>query len=140
MDLVAQSDSQRRFVLVVLAAFALCALILAGVGVYGVLAENVAERTREIGVRSALGASRDHILILVIRQGMMLTAIGVVIGLAGAAAASEALVTLLFDVSRLDVMTYLTVAVLVALVSGVACAIPAARAARVDPLTTLRVD
>ena len=138
--LVARSQAQRRFVLVVLVAFSGFALTMAAIGLYGVLAGSVAERTREIGVRSALGASPANILTLVIRQGMVLTAIGVAIGLAGAAAASEALVTLLFDVSRLDPATYLAVATLLTVVSGVACWIPAARAARVDPLATLRAE
>jgi putative ABC transport system permease protein len=138
--LVARSQAQRRFVLIVLVAFSGFALTLAAIGLYGVLAGSVAERMREIGVRSALGASRANILTLVIRQGMVLTAIGVAIGLAGAAAASAALVTLLFDVSRLDPTTYLAVAALLTVVSGVACWIPAARAARVDPLATLRAE
>ena len=139
-SLVAQSQAQRRFVLVVLVAFAVFALTLAAIGLYGVLAGSVAERKREIGVRSALGATRAKIMTLVIRQGMALTAIGVAIGLSVAAAASEVLVTLLFGVSRLDVGTYAAVATLLTMVAGVACWIPAARAARMDPLTTLRAE
>jgi predicted permease len=138
--LVARSQAQRRFVLVVLVAFAAFAVTLAAIGLYGVLAGSVAERKREIGVRSALGATRANIMTLVIRQGMTLTAVGVAIGLLVAAAASEALVTLLFGVSRLDVGTYAAVALLLTMVSGVACWIPAARAARVDPLATLRAE
>ena len=139
-DLVARSEAQRRFVLIVLEAFALLALTLAGIGLYGVLSGSVTERMREMGVRAALGASPESILALVVRQGMTLTAVGVTIGLAGAVAASEALVALLYDVSRLDAVTYLSVVTLLAVVSAVACWIPAARAARVDPLTTLRTD
>ena len=137
---VTRSEAKRSFVLIVLAAFALSALTLAGIGIYGVLSESVAERMREIGVRAALGATPENILALVLRQGMTLAAIGGMIGLAGAAAASEGLDTLLFDVGRLDPITYLAVATLLALVSTVACWIPAGRAVRADPLTTLKAD
>ena len=95
---------------------------------------------REIGVRTALGASRSNILALVFRQGMVLTGIGVSIGLGGAVAASHALVTLLFGVSRLDPITYAGVTALLAGVSVVACWVPAWRAARVDPSFTLRAE
>ncbi|MDQ3996880.1 MAG: ABC transporter permease [Gemmatimonadota bacterium] len=139
-ELVARSAAERRFALVVFEAFALVALALAATGIYGVLASSVAERTREIGVRSALGASRRDILTLVVRQGMALTAAGVVVGLIGAAAASQAIVTLLFGVSRLDPLTYLSVVVMLLGVSGIACWLPAWRAARVDPAITLRAQ
>jgi putative ABC transport system permease protein len=100
----------------------------------------VSERTREIGVRAALGASRGNILGLVIRQGMTLTALGVVIGLAGAAAASQLIATLLFGVSRLDPVTYLGVIALLLGVSGIACFVPARRAASVNPVDALRAE
>jgi predicted permease len=138
--LVARSEDQRRFALIVLEGFALVALTLAGIGLYGVLSGSVNERMREIGVRAALGASREDILALVVRQGMALTALGVVIGLAAAVAASEALVTLLFDVSRVDPLTYGAVVSVLIVVAGAACALPAWRAARVDPTSTLRMD
>ena len=138
--LLATSESQRRFAMIVFEAFALAALVLAATGIYGVLSGNVTERTREIGVRSALGASRGDILALVVRQGMRLTGLGVAIGLIGAAAASRALVTLLFGVSPLDPVTYSGVAVLAAAVSALACWVPAWRAARVEPSVTLRVE
>ena len=139
-QLVARSAAERRFALVVFEAFALVALALAATGIYGMLASSVAERTREIGVRAALGASRRDILSLVVRQGMALTATGVVIGLIGAAVASRVLVTLLFNVSRLDPLTYLSVVGLLLAVSAVACWLPAWRAARVDPAITLRAQ
>jgi putative ABC transport system permease protein len=139
-NVLAASAAERRFVLVVFEAFALAALVLAATGLYGVLSGSVTERMREIGVRSALGASRPNILALVVRQGMTLTALGVAIGLSGAALASRALVTLLFGVSRLDPITYLGVIALLLGVSGIACWIPAWRAARVDPSITLRAD
>ena len=108
-DLLAVSAAERRFAMIIFEAFALAALVLAATGIYGVLAGSVAERTREIGVRSALGASRRDILTLVLRQGMALTGLGVAIGVAGATAATHAIVALLFGVSRLDPLTYLGV-------------------------------
>jgi ABC-type antimicrobial peptide transport system permease subunit len=105
-----------------------------------VLSGGVAERTREIGVRSALGASRADIVSLVARQGMTLTGLGTAIGLTGAVAASEALVTLLFGVSRFDPATYAAVVALLLIVAAGASAIPAWRAARVDPAVTLRAE
>jgi putative ABC transport system permease protein len=139
-DLVAASETQRRFALTVFEAFAFVGLLLAATGIYGVLSGSVTERTREIGIRSALGASRRDILALVFRQGMTLTLLGVVIGLAGAMAASQVIVTLLFGVSRLDPLTYLGVIVLLLGVSAVACWVPASRASRVDPSITLRAE
>lgn len=139
-ELVAASSAQRRFVLILFEAFGLAALVLAAIGIYGVLSGSVTERTREIGVRAALGASRTDILGLILRQGMSLTAIGVVIGLAGAVAASQALISMLFGISRLDVVTYVGVIALLAAVSAMACWMPAWRAARVDPCITLRAE
>jgi len=139
-DLLARSEAPRHFALVVFEAFALAALMLAAVGIYGILSGSVTERTREIGVRSALGASRGNILALVVRQGMMLTGMGVAIGLAGAVAASRAVATLLFGVSRFDPLTYGAVVAVLVGVSGVACWLPAWRAAKVDPVITLRAE
>jgi len=138
--LVAASEAQRRFVLFVLETFAVVALVLAATGIYGVLSGSVAERLREIGVRAALGASPSGILGLVMRQGMTLTAVGAVLGIAAAAAASRALVTLLFGVSHLDVATYAGVTGVLLAVSALACWVPAWRAARVDPAITLRSE
>jgi putative ABC transport system permease protein len=138
--LLAASESRRRFAMVVFEAFALVALALAATGIYGVLSGSVTERMREIGVRAALGASRGDILALVVRQGMRLTGLGVAIGLGGAAAASHALITLLFGVSPLDPVTYLGVIALAAGVAAMACWVPAWRAARVDPSITLRAE
>jgi putative ABC transport system permease protein len=139
-DLLAVSAAERRFALVLFEAFGLVALVLAATGIYGLLSGSVTERTREIGVRLALGASRGHILSMIVRQGMTLTGLGVLIGLSGAVLASQAIVSLLFGVSRLDPVTYLGVIVLLAGVSVVACWIPAWRAARVDPSITLRAE
>lgn len=139
-DLLARSEAERRFVLILFEAFGLVALALAATGIYGVLSGSVTERMREIGVRAALGATRGNIVGLVIRQGMMLTLIGIAIGLAGASAASQLLVTLLFGVSRVDVVTYIAVVALLGGVSLIACGVPAWRAARVDPAITLRAE
>ena len=138
--LVAESEAQRHFALVLFEAFALVGLLLAAIGIYGVLSGSVTERTREIGVRAALGATRADILALVLRQGMKLAAIGVVIGLAGALASSRALTTLLFGVSERDPVTYAGVTATLLAVAVVACWLPARRAAQVDPAITLRAD
>jgi putative ABC transport system permease protein len=138
--LLTASESARRFSMIVFEAFAFVALLLSATGIYGVLSGSVTERTREIGVRAALGASRVDILRLILRQGMTLTGLGVLIGLSGAAAATQAVVTLLFGVSRLDPLTYLAVVALLFSVSAIACWIPAWRAARVDPAITLRAE
>jgi len=139
-NLLAASESERHFVLMLFEAFALAGLILAATGTYGVLSGSVTERTREIGVRAALGASRSSILALVMRQGMALAASGVLIGLGIATIASRALSALLFDVSRLDLPTYLGVAALLLAVSCVACYIPARRAASINPVDALRAE
>jgi putative ABC transport system permease protein len=138
--LVAVTEAERRFVLILFAAFGLVALVLAAVGIYGVLSGSVNERMREIGVRAALGASRRHIVALVLRDGMLLTLIGMTIGLGAAAAASETLNSLLFGISRLDPATYFGVVAVLTFVAAVACATPAWRASRVDPSITLRAE
>jgi putative ABC transport system permease protein len=139
-QLMAAGQATRRFVLMLFEAFALVALALAATGIYGVLSGSVAERTREIGVRSALGASRGDILGLVLGKGMKLAAIGAAIGLCAAVVSSSALVSLLFGVSRLDPLTYLSVTALLLAVAAAACAVPAARAVAVDPVEALRSE
>jgi putative ABC transport system permease protein len=136
--LLATSEAERHFALILFEAFGVVAVVLAAVGIYGVISGSVAERIREIGVRSALGASRRDILSLIFRQGMTLTGIGVVIGLAGAIAASQAMISMLYGISRFDSITYLGVIALLAGVSGIACLAPAWRAAKVDPSITFR--
>lgn len=139
-SLLAASEAQRRFALILFEVFALAALALAAIGIYGVLSGSVNERMRELGIRSALGASRSSILALVVRQGMKLTGLGIVIGFAAAAGATRVIVTLLFGVSRLDPVTYLSVIALLLAVSTIACWAPAWRASRVDPAITLRAE
>ncbi len=138
--LVATSAAAQRFALRVFEVFGIVALALAAIGLYGVVSASVAERIREIGVRSALGASPGDILGMVIRQGMTLTAAGIVIGVAGAIAATRAIASLLFDVSPVDAVSYITVIVVLASVAAIACWLPARRAAGSDPLIALRME
>ncbi len=138
--MLAVSEAQRRFALIVFEAFALLALVLAGIGIYGVLAGSVAERTRELGLRAALGASRGNVLGLVIGQGLTMAAAGTVVGLVTAVVTSRLLSSLLFGVSRLDPLTYVGGIAVLTAVTVIACWIPARRAARVDPAITLRME
>ncbi len=137
LDLSAQS---RRWTLALLASFAALALVLALVGIYGVMAWTVAQRTREIGVRMALGARSGQVLVGVIGYGLKLSAIGMVIGLAGAFALRRFLGTPVFGVSTADPIVYAAVAAVMLAVALLACYLPARRAARVDPLVALRCD
>jgi putative ABC transport system permease protein len=139
-DVVTRSESRRRFALTVVSAFALAAMTLAILGLYGVVSGMVVERMPELGVRAALGASNQRIVGLVVSQGLTLTIIGVTLGVAGSAVATRMLATFLFHVSRLDPLTYLVVASLLLAGSALACAVPAARAARVDPVRALRSE
>jgi putative ABC transport system permease protein len=139
-NLLAASESQRRFAMILFEAFAAVALALAAIGIYGLLSGTVAERVREIGVRTALGATRGEVVGLVVRQGLLLTSAGIVIGVGIALAATRALATLLFGISRLDVVTYFGVIALLGAVTVAACTLPAWRAARIDPSVTLRAE
>lgn len=138
--LVTASQAQRRFAMIIIEAFALVALLLAATGLYGVLAGSVTERTQEIGVRVALGATPALILRLVVRQGLGLTLLGVASGMLGAVAASRALISLLFGISGLNPTTYLEASALLVAISIIACWLPAWRAAHVDPAITLRAE
>jgi putative ABC transport system permease protein len=139
-QVVADASAPQRFSTLVLAAFAGGALLLAAIGLYGVLAFGVAQRTREIGVRLALGASRGEVLGLVVRQGMTLTAIGLAIGIAGALAATRLMTALLYQTQPFDPMTFALVPVLLTAVALLACYLPARRAARVEPVVALRAE
>jgi ABC-type antimicrobial peptide transport system permease subunit len=123
-----------------MAAFALLALTLAAVGVYGVMAYSVAARTREIGVRVALGAQPSNVFAMIVRQGLGAAVAGVAIGLLGAAALGRVLTKLLYGVAPTDAPTFVTVAVILLAVTLAACLIPARRAVRVDPLEALRSE
>jgi putative ABC transport system permease protein len=138
--LLAASASERRFALMVFEAFGLTSLILAVAGIFSVVSGSVTERTREIGLRAALGASRGDILAMVVRQGLLLTYVGITLGLIASLLTSEAIAAMLFGVTRLDVMTYVVVIAGLVTASVLACLAPARRAARLDPAQTLRTD
>ena len=139
-QLVNRSIADRRFTLVLFEAFGLAALLLAGTGIYGVLSGGVSERVREIGVRAALGASPADIVGLVVGRGALLAGAGLTLGIGGSVVATRAVTALMFGVSRLDATTYVSVAGLLAGVALLASALPALRAARIDPATTLRSE
>ena len=139
-QVIATSTAQRQLALTLFAAFGIAAVLLAAFGIYGVLAGSVAERTPEIGLRSALGATPADIVAMVLRQGARLAALGVVLGLAGALALTRFLRTLLFGIAPTDPVTLGAVAVVLVAVAIAACLVPARRAVRVDPITALRAE
>ena len=139
-EVVSRSMVQPRFLAILLATFSGIALFLAAIGIYGVMAYSVAQRTQEIGVRMALGARPVHVLRLVFGQSLLMLSIGTVIGLAGAFALTRLMSTLLFEVTASDPLTYVSVVGLLTVVALLACYIPARRAAKVDPLIALRYE
>ena len=136
-DVVMNSLGTRRVSMQLFAVFGIAALLLAAIGIYGVMAYTVTQRTQEIGIRMALGAQRSDVLGLVVRQGMTLAAIGVVAGLAGAFSLTRVMASLLFNVRPDDPMTYLAISFLLIVVAFLACYLPARRAAKLDPLIAL---
>jgi putative ABC transport system permease protein len=138
--LVANSVARQRFYAAMLAVFAAVAGLLAAIGIYGVLAYAIVERTREIGLRIALGAGRGQVLGLVLGHGLLLAAIGIALGLAGAAAATRYLQAILYGVAPLDVGTFVIVALAFAAVAALASYLPARRATQVDPMVVLRIE
>ena len=139
-QLMSESVSEPRFRTLVVLSFAGVACLLALVGIYGVMAFVVAERTHEIGVRMALGAAQGGVMRHVLGQGLRLTVVGIIIGLGGAFLATRAIQSMLFGIGALDPMTYLLVVLVLTTVAMVACWVPARRASRVDPLVALRGD
>ncbi len=135
---LAQSFDQRKFAVVLLGMFAALALLLAAIGLYGVVAYLAVQRTHEIGIRIALGAKGSNILSMVTRHAIMLAAGGLGIGLGLALVASRYLVNLLYETPAVDALTFITVSVVLMIVAGAAGFIPAWRAARVDPIVALR--
>ena len=137
-QMVSTSVEQRRFSVHLLGCFAGAAMLLAAIGLYGVLADNIAQRMREIGIRMALGAQRADVLKLVLKQGMTLTAAGLVAGLAAALSLTRLLSSLLYAIKPFDAVTFLGMALLMALVAFCACYLPARRVTKVDPVVALR--
>jgi len=139
-QIVWQSGSVQRYEAILLGAFGGLGLLLAVVGIYGVISYNVSQRTHEIGVRIALGAHRSNILRMVISEGMVLAAIGIVVGVGGALALGRFMQSMLFEIKPTDPATFVGVALALTLVALAACFIPARRATRVDPVSTMRCE
>ncbi|HMV51598.1 MAG TPA: FtsX-like permease family protein, partial [Blastocatellia bacterium] len=139
-QVIHESVAEPRFRTSLLGLFAAVALLLAGIGIYGVISYAVTERRHEIGIRMALGAQRGDVMRLVVKQGMLLAGVGIAIGLAASLALTRLMKTLLFGVSATDPLTFGGIALLLALVALAACWIPARRATKVDPMIALRCD
>ena len=137
---LAVSTADRRFALILFEAFGLTALMLAATGIYGVLSGSVNERTREIGVRLALGAQRRDVLRLILGQGTKLTLSGIIIGLAAAWTTTRLLVKLLYGISATDPLTFAAIPLLLITVALLACWLPARRATKIDPIIALRCE
>jgi putative ABC transport system permease protein len=139
-QLLAEPLAPRRFQMLLFGVFAAVALLLAAVGVYGVIAYSVSRRTHEIGIRMALGACPLDVLLLFVRQGMTLSLAGVSIGLAAAMGVTRVLKGLLFELSATDPLTFMLIAALMLGVAFLACYLPARRATKVDPMAALRFE
>ena len=137
---LSKSVAQSRFIMLLLAVFGGLAMLLAAVGIYGVMAYTVTQRTREIGIRMALGAQQGDVLGMVIREGLSLTVAGIAIGLVGAWVATRAMTSLLFGISATDLLTFAVISAVLAVVALGACFVPARRATKVDPMIALRYE
>jgi putative ABC transport system permease protein len=139
-EILSDSFSRSRFTMIVLGLFAIVALMLAAVGIYGVVAYTVAQRTNEIGIRVAMGAQRRDVLRLVLGHGSRLILLGVTLGVAAGLGITRLMTGLLFGISATDPLTFAGVALLLTAVALVGCYVPARRAMRVDPLVALRYE
>jgi putative ABC transport system permease protein len=137
-EVVSQSVARQRFSMLLLGVFAGLALLLAAVGIYGVMSYSVAQRTREIGIRIALGAQRSDVLKMTVGEGLRLVSTGVVIGLGTALILTRVMSSLLFGVSTNDPITFITISLILVSVAVLASYVPALRATRVDPMFALR--
>ena len=139
-EVVSRSLWRQRLQGRVLGTFAVLALLLAVTGIYGVISYAVAQRTRELGVRMALGASRRQVIGIVVGQGARLALLGVVLGLAGSLALTRLLSTLLYGIQATDALTFVVVPLLLGAVAVAACWLPASRASKIDPLVAMRAE
>ena len=137
---LAESVAQPRFYMVLLTAFAIVAIALSAIGIYGVIAYLVGQRARELGIRIALGATPTRVVRMVVREGVAMVAVGIGVGIAGALALTRLMGALLFTIKPTDPVTYVTVAALLAVVALMASFVPAQRAANVDPALAMRAD
>jgi putative ABC transport system permease protein len=139
-EYLSDAMASTRFTMILIAIFAGVALVLASVGLYGVISYSVRQRTQEIGIRMAFGAERSDILRLVVGRGMLLIMIGVGLGLAGALGLTRVLASLLYGVAATDPVTYVGISGLLVAIALLACLVPAQRATRVDPMNSLRAE
>src|SRR5574337_1088285 len=139
-EILADSVAQPRYQTILLDLFGIAALILAAVGVYGVISYSVAQRTHEIGIRMALGAEKSDVVRMVVGRGLKLALIGVGVGVAGALALTRFLSSLLYGVTPTDPLTFISVSLILIVVALLACYFPARRAAKVDPMVALRYE
>jgi ABC-type antimicrobial peptide transport system permease subunit len=139
-EIVIRNTSRQRFNMLLLTIFGASALLMAAIGIYGLMAYSVQQRTQEMGIRMALGAQAAHIRNMVIRQGMVLALIGVVIGIAGAFGLTRFLASFLFDVKAWDPLAFIVTPLLLTAVALLAVWVPAQRAVRVDPMAALRFE
>ena len=139
-DLIAKSVANRKFTMLLLTMFAGIAVVLAAIGLFGVMSYSVVQRVREIGVRMALGARRIDILKLIVREGMAVTAMGLIAGIGGAVVMTRLMSGLLFGISPTDLSTFALLSALLAGIAFLACWWPAHRASSVDPMIALRTE
>jgi putative ABC transport system permease protein len=139
-DALSESVAQPRFYAILLGSFAAIALVIAALGIYGVISYAVSQRTRELGIRIALGAQRERVVRLVIGQGLTLTLVGIVFGVVGAYALTRLIASLLFGVTSADPLTFTVVGILFMAVACLASYLPARRAAAVDPIIAMRAE